>query len=337
MKNKKNIINYIIIGISAVVLICYIVFVDGIDNILKAFSSKNISWMIGAVVCIILYWIFETIVLHSVTKTLYPKQKFYNTFKTTMIGQLFNCITPCASGGQPMQAYHMTKCNVPLGIASSSLLSRFIVYQVVLTIYSTLVLIFKFKFFSDKVSSFGFLVFIGFIINTAVVVMLLCVGFFPSFARKASYFVINICHKIHIIKDKESSINYIDNEIEQFYNSFLLVKNNFKLLLVMFLFSALQLTAFFMVPYFVCLSMGITVDIINIIAASAFVLMVSSFVPLPGAAGGAEGSFFIFFGMFFKEHDYISLAILLWRIITFYLPIAVGTVFSAKFTKNKLD
>lgn len=337
MKDKKNIINYIIIGVSALILICYIVFVDGIDNILKAFTSPKIAWLLGAVVCIMLYWLFETVVLHSVTKTLYPKQKFYNTFKTTMIGQLFNCITPCASGGQPMQAYHMTKCSVPLGIASSSLLSRFIVYQIVLTIYSTIVLIFKFGFFAGKVSAFGFLVFIGFIINTFVVIMLFCVGFFPVFARKASHFFIRLGTKIHLIKDPEKSYSYIDNEIEQFYNSFMLVKKNFKLIAVMFLFSALQLTVYFIIPFFVCLSMGVSADIINIIAASAFVLMISSFVPLPGAAGGAEGSFYLFFGMFFDKGEFISIAILLWRIITFYLPIGAGMIFSAKFTKNKVD
>ncbi len=335
MKDKKSIFSYIIILLSAAVLVCYIVFVDGIESIMKAFLSPRISFMWGAVLCIFLYWLFETFVLHRVTKFLHPDQKFKNTFKTTMIGQLFNCITPSASGGQPMQAFHMTKCGVPLGVATSSLLSRFIVYQVALTIYSVLVLVFKFNYFSQKVSSFGFLVFIGFAVNTVVVLLLFAVGFFPVFTKKAALFLINLGGKLRLIKDKEKATDYITKEISRFHDSFTLVRKKPKIIINMFIFSMLQLTAYFSIPFFVCLSMGVYVDIINVIAASAFVLMISSFVPLPGASGGAEGSFLLFFGLFFGEGEFISIAILLWRIITFYLPIGVGMIFSARFNKNK--
>ncbi|MBR4950122.1 MAG: flippase-like domain-containing protein [Clostridia bacterium] len=335
MKDKKNLLSYIIILLSAVILICYIIFVDGVESIIKAFSSPRISFMWGGVLCIFLYWLFETIVLHRVTKFLHPQQKFKNTFKTTMIGQLFNCITPSASGGQPMQAFHMTKCDVPLGVATSSLLSRFILYQIALTIYSVLVLVLKFNSFSEKVSSFGFLVFIGFAVNTVVVLLLFSIGFFPVFTKKAALFFINIGAKLRFIKDKEKAVQYIEREITQFHNSFDLVRKKPRIIISMFIFSMLQLTAFFAIPFFVCLSMGVYVNIMDVIAASAFVLMISSFVPLPGASGGAEGSFLVFFGFFFKEGEYISLAILLWRIITFYLPIGVGMIFSARFNKNK--
>lgn len=41
-----------------------------------------------------------------------------------------------------MQAVHMVKCGVPLGVASSSLLVKFIVYQGTLTLYSLVILLF---------------------------------------------------------------------------------------------------------------------------------------------------------------------------------------------------
>ena len=78
MKDKKNLLSYIIILLSAVILICYIIFVDGVESIVKAFSSPRISFMWGGVLCIFLYWLFETIVLHRVTKFLHPQQKFKN-------------------------------------------------------------------------------------------------------------------------------------------------------------------------------------------------------------------------------------------------------------------
>ena len=62
------------------------------------------------------------------------------------------------------------------------------------------------------------------------------------------------------------------------------------------------------------------------VAAQVFVAMVSAFVPLPGASGGAEGSFVIFFGKFFGQD--IVPAMFLWRLLTYYVNIALGGFFS---------
>jgi len=52
--------------------------------------------------------------------------------------------------------------------------------------------------------------------------------------------------------------------------------------------------------------------------------MVSAFVPLPGGSGGAEGSFVLFFAPFFP--DDLLVALLLWRIVTYYLGMVVGAL-----------
>ena len=64
-------------------------------------------------------------------------------------------------------------------------------------------------------------------------------------------------------------------------------------------------------------------------------MMVSAFVPLPGASGGAEGSFLMFFRTFFQ--DTITPAILLWRLITYYLNILLGAIFSSWGGKRYTD
>ena len=74
------------------------------------------------------------------------------------------------------------------------------------------------------------------------------------------------------------------------------------------------------------------------IAAQAFVSMITAFVPLPGAAGGAEISFVTFFAIFMNGSD-LNLSMLLWRILTFYCPIVVGAAFSFGFASggNKIQ
>ena len=60
-------------------------------------------------------------------------------------------------------------------------------------------------------------------------------------------------------------------------------------------------------------------------AAQAYVSMVSAFVPLPGASGGAEGSFVLFFSAFFQNSTVIP-AMVIWRTCTYYLNIPVGGI-----------
>ena len=51
-----------------------------------------------------------------------------------------------------------------------------------------------------------------------------------------------------------------------------------------------------------------------------------TFIPTPGSGLGAEGGFYLLFQSIFKEET-MNMAILFWRLYTFYLPILVGTLF----------
>lgn len=327
MKNRK--INTIIIVASFILLIGYLFLMDNPKNLLIAIKSAKPEYLLYAFFCILLYWLFETWALQSICHKLSNKVSMIACLKTTMVGQLFNCITPFSSGGQPVQAILLTQNKVPIGEASCVLLAKFIVYQTTLTFYSLFVIIFKLKFFMNHVSGFGFLVLIGFTINIIVVSFLIGIGFFPNITEKVLLKLISFLHKLKIVKNLEHTTIHIKEELSNFYQNFALLKKDLKLLILPTLITILQLTVFFLIPYFVCLSLGVSqVNVINVICAGAFVLMITSFVPLPGGSGGAEGSFYLFFKMFFSHASLLAIAIILWRIFTFYLPIIVGILFT---------
>lgn len=109
-KDKKfTIFNIVLIFAIFAGLLSYMIIVDGIDNIVNVLNSVNYYWVLAGLVCMVLSWISEAMCLHIPIVKLYPNQKFSNSLKIMMIGQLFNNITPFCSGGQPMQAYYMYK------------------------------------------------------------------------------------------------------------------------------------------------------------------------------------------------------------------------------------
>jgi uncharacterized membrane protein YbhN (UPF0104 family) len=50
-------------------------------------------------------------------------------------------------------------------------------------------------------------------------------------------------------------------------------------------------------------------------------------IPLPGAEGGAEGGFYLIYSLFFQSGTIIT-AIFIWRILTYYSVIALGSIFT---------
>lgn len=331
MKHQK--LNSVLIILSFVVLITYVIWAEGFENLVNGFSVTNPFILLLAFSLIFIYWFLESVITHIVIKVFHPTQRFKNTIKTSMIGQFFNSVTPFASGGQPMQAYSLVKSGVPLGTATCSLLIKFIIYQTTLTVYSIAMLLLKFSYFTNSIQGFKYLVILGFSVNTVVVLALLSVFLFKNFTTKAAHLLVRLGNKIRIIKDIEQANKKIDDEIEGFYNSFTILKQNLSLVVKSAILTVLQLTVFFMIPYVLSFAFNIyNTDALTMISAQSFVAMISSFVPLPGAAGGAEVSFYIFFEMFFK--NFVKVAMLIWRIITFYFPIAFGVFFVFSFKKK---
>ena len=92
-------------------------------------------------------------------------------------------------------------------------------------------------------------------------------------------------------------------------------------------FTIIQIFVACIIPYLIYRSFNFKgANMFDMLGAQAFVNMVSAFIPLPGASGGAEGSFYLFFGLFFINNTIIP-AIFIWRVFTYYLNMIGGLIF----------
>ena len=137
--NKKTMaFNFVLIAIIFIALTIYMISVDGIDNIVNVLTHVNYSWVIAGFVCLLIQWLSESYALHLPIKRMYPNQKFSNSFKVNMIGQLFNNLTPFSTGGQPMQAYELNKTGKCVSDSLSAMAIKFVVAQSSLLLFSFL-------------------------------------------------------------------------------------------------------------------------------------------------------------------------------------------------------
>lgn len=334
MSRKSRIWNGAVLLFCACSLVGSLFLIDKPSRLWEALGRVHPAFLWGAVGCMVGYWALESIGLHLVARPLYPAQRLRDSVTVAMIGQLFNCVTPFASGGQPAQVMGLMRRGMPAGKASSALVGKFIVYQSVLSVYSLAALAGRACF--GDFEGLAPLVLIGFAVNTLVMAGLIGACCFPGISRRFVLLLIRLGARLRLCKDPEQAASSALRELQGFYESFLHLRRSPGLLLKMAVLSALQLTAFFAAPYFVCRALGVGLPFVAAVCAGAMVLMISSFVPLPGGSGGAEGGFFLFFHLFFPSAALVGLALLLWRTVTFYLPIVAGGCFWANDKRPRL-
>ena len=63
-----------------------------------------------------------------------------------------------------------------------------------------------------------------------------------------------------------------------------------------------------------------------VVSLHVLIFMVISLFPIPGGAGGAEYSFSVLFASFVNSNTKLVLAMLLWRILTYYFGMFAGVI-----------
>ena len=324
MKNlKKNAFLLVII----LVLILYFVLKDDFVNIINTLIKTDLRWILIAIIFIFLYWLIRSLSLFIITKEYSSTLKFKKIFGLTLITQFFNGITPFSSGGQPMEVYYLTKCGIKASKGTNIIIQNFILYQMALILHGIIAISLNYHFhFFKEVAILKELTLIGFIINTLVGVGLLFISFSTGFNKFIINFLIKIGYKIKIIKNKEKCIETWTNRLEEFHESAALLIDKKSLFVKGIIYNFIALSIFYVIPLFIIFGMGsFNINAIQTITASAYVLIIGAFVPIPGGSGGIEYGFMQFFGNFVGG-SILSASLLVWRFITYYLGIIVGAI-----------
>ncbi len=326
--NKKVIIfNFILIAVIFIGLFIYMINVDGIDNIIKLLNQVDYKWVFAGLICLLIHWICEALNLHIPLKKMYQDQKFTNSFKVSMIGQLFNNITPFSSGGQPMQAYELTKTGKRVSNSLSAMAIKFIITQTALVVSTLIVVLFEFSFFANLMQDYLWIAILGFSLNIFAIIIVILAGVKKKLITFFTTPIIKLLGKIHIFKNPEKTIEKLDKSIDNFKEQFLYMKSEKKMVLKMFIIAVIQSFAYYSITYMVYRAFGNSgVSFFQIIPTQAFLLLIMTFIPTPGSGLGAEGGFYLLFQSIFK-YGTINMSILFWRLYTFYLPIIVGALF----------
>lgn len=323
---KKKGFNYIFLALLTVIVL-YFSLKDDFNNIVNELLHINVLWILYAFLLMFGYWFFRSLVLKRYTSRFKKGARFLNSFQLTMRTQFFNAVTPFATGGQPYQIYYLSKEDIKVSSSTSIIMQNFIVYQIALVSLGVMAVIAnKILHFYPKVALLGRLVTIGFIANTLVVIIMFLVAFNRKINEWLVRFGIWFLTKIHVVKDKQKK----EKEWSDFANSFhdgatQLLKNRGDFLYGIGM-NFIALISLYLIPLTILYATGGNdFNALETIVTSAYVMLLGSFVPMPGGTGGLEYGFIAFYGNFLSGSQ-LTAIMLLWRFVTYYLGIILGAI-----------
>ena len=307
------------IGLVFGAYVAFLFFSGQIEEFVAAFQNLEMGWLVGALVCIGMYFVLGT--LAYVTAVYLDHDSpvgIRDLMAVEASGNFFGNLTPMQMGALPSQIYQLTKAGLSVGAASATQFTRFIMFQLGVVLFAAVMLWAKLGFFIDSYGDIVFLNLIVFAGHTLELVGLFVVCLCPGFVRRAGGSILRWANGHGWVKNHAKWDEMLNVQVGQFSSAFRRSAANVPDMVITLVITILQLAFLYTIPWFVLHAFGVEADFVTCLAAGSMVQLVSSAVPLPGGTGGAEGGFALFLGEMFGV--YATAGFLVWRVVTFFVP-----------------
>lgn len=334
---KKRILSILLIIIFTA-LVLYFSLKDDYEVVINTLLHLNKWYLIIGFFLIGTYWFFKSMVMWLMTHHFKKEYRFRQAVRMTIETNFFHAVTPFSTGGQPYEIYSLKKAGVRVLDSTNISIQSFITYQIALVFLGTVAIISNFIFnFYPSNALLSRLVTIGFIANFLVIVGLFVLTFEKKLSKKLISLFITILAKLRIVKNKKEKKEKINAYLNDFHTGATILFEHKTEFFGCIALQFLALIAEYLIPF--ALIMGSGIGYINpllVIVTSAYVMLIGSFVPIPGGTGGLEYGFVAFFSNFIKGGA-VNAIMLVWRFITYYFGMILGAIVLSCRKKVKKD
>ena len=317
--------NILIVG----AILAYSLITQGIKPISELLAQKPMyRFFFVALLIVCAIYLIEGVSYSILLKKTTGKFNFFLGLKIGIIGKYWDHIKPIGSGGHVTQITYANSRGCPGDAATSIVIVKYLSHHTAFLILGIVALAMPFNLFGSEVI-IKYLATAVVVINLAIMAFI----FLVSVSKKACSLLVvgglKVLRKLKLIKNYRKSLAkslHFIREYQRYMRAF--ARNPF-IILSELLLNSLSLILTSMLAYCVYLMFypnGIE-NGIKIITMSFICSFALSIVPIPGDSVVAEMSFVAMFSKLFTEGTTFW-AVLLWRILTFYIFIIVGFVFT---------
>ena len=338
MRDKKKAILNTVFLILVFSLTVYMVFRgEDLGEIIHTVQQADLVYLLISVVCVVLFILGESVIIFYMMRTLGAKVKMGHCALYSFVGFFFSCITPSASGGQPMQIYYMKKEKIPIPVSTLVLMIVTITYKLVLVVIGVVVTFFGQGFIHKYLYDVRYVFYLGTGLNVFCVVTMLILVFHPVLARTILVKGMALLERMHLMKRKQSRLDRLNASMDQYRETAVYLKNHVKVLVNVFGITLFQRFALFTATWFVYKAFGLSGQSAWLIILLQSTISVSvDMLPLPGGMGISEKLFLVIFAPIFGTGLLLP-GMILSRGLGYYTELLVSAVLTivANFTIGK--
>lgn len=297
MENKKKMIFNVLFLFLVFAATLYGVFHgEDLSEIAEILKTVNLYWLLPGVACVIIFIWGESIIIFYMMHTLGIHLKKWKCFLFSSVGFFFSCITPSASGGQPMQAYYMKKKNISIPVSAVILMIITITYKLVLVVVGIGVAVFGRGFLHQYLEGILPVFYLGLGLNIFCVTFMTILVFHPLLARSALVWGLSILEKFHILHHKEGRLKKLENSMDTYRDTAAYLKTHPRVIVNVIAITFVQRMAMFAVTWFVYKAFSLSgTGFWTVLFLQAVISVSVDMLPLPGGMGISETLFLTIF------------------------------------------
>lgn len=292
MKKKKRLFNALLLFVIFALTIWSVMRGEDIGALLEYLRMADAGCVAAGIGCVVLFIIGESVVIRYLLASLGLRPKFTHCCLYSFIGFFYSCITPSASGGQPMQVVAMRKNDIPVAVSSVVLAIVTITYKLVLVVLGSLVMLLRPAGIMVYLDHLDGLIYLGLGLNVICIVLLLLLVFSPAIVRRAAAWGISCCLRLRLLRNREKLDNKLDELMLQYTGAADYYRARKVVILNVFLITLVQRLILFLVTWFAYRAFGLSGEsVVVLILLQAMISVSVDMLPLPGGMGISENLF----------------------------------------------
>ncbi|MCH5274468.1 MAG: flippase-like domain-containing protein [Lachnospiraceae bacterium] len=329
MRGKRKVLSAVLfLGLAAITF--YVIFKEqDFKELLEAIKGMHKGYLVLAAFTALFFVSAEGILIWYLLRAIGDKCSIFSCLKYSFTGFFYSGITPSATGGQPMQLYHMKKDGHKVADSTVVLMSVATAYKLVLVLMGLGISIFWWQGLRSNLGEYLPIYFLGLFLNAALVAVLLAIMLngpgMERFLVRAEKLVV----KLHLMKPSEKRRESIHGMVEQYQSAVQFLKSHLGVISFLVGFTFIQRCSVFVLTYFVYRGMGLSGTApFAIMALQAVVYIAVDMLPLPGSQGITELMYVAVFGRIFIGGS-LTVSMCISRGLNFYMLMIVSACVAA--------
>ena len=301
MKSRKKIIfNGVFLAVVFALTVYGVFHGEDLSSMMDAIHRADKRWLVPGIALVAFFIWGESIIIWYMMRSSGICLKKRTCFLFSSVGFFFSCITPSASGGQPMQIYYMKKEKISIPVSTVILMIVTITYKLVLVVIGVGIAIFGRGFLHKYLEGILPVFYLGLALNIFCVTFMTILVFHPLLAKAILVKGMKLLERLHLMKKKEGRLKKLEASMDTYRNTAAYLKNNPFVIVKVIGITFIQRMALFAVTWFVYQAFGLHgTGFWEILFLQAVISVSVDMLPLPGGMGISETLFLNIFSPVF--------------------------------------